>query len=364
MNRIILSCLGFFLLLTGFSEADMGYFASIAQNPVPAGVPGWHPSIEMTAEDVLIQLGYRGQARITADFLFTNRGEAETVVMYFPVTVMNPQISALWSLEDISYPLDTPIVTVDGEAAEVFPLLRSRWYPETGFLTWEDIEKFATPLTASEPDTGETFFYIMDPSCWGNLTMDFISELDTPDIMAMEADAMMAAWAVEFEEGQQVLVEYSLDFTMSSYYEEYEYTLFYPLYTGTGWAGAIGRGRITVVPERQSGDWNSRPEFESISMPDGQRLESHFLEPLEEMTAMFSWDKTLLSEFTNSTYYRALLWEFENFEPVITRSVWFDFYPFPEGSDEFWMEMYLDEGDSVMSASAIRIRLEGPETDL
>ena len=216
MIRIPALFLGLCLLLAGLSGADMGYFATIAQNPVPAGLPGWHPSIEMTAEDVFIEIGSGKEARIVADFLFTSHGDDETVIMYFPVNVLTPEISALWSLENISYPLDTPSVTVDGESVEVFPLLRSRWFPRTGSPTWEDIDKFATPLAASEPDTGETFFYIMDPSCWGNLTMDFISELDTPDIMAMDADAMMAAWTVTFEEGQQVLVEYSLDFEMSS----------------------------------------------------------------------------------------------------------------------------------------------------
>ena len=98
-------------------------------------------------------------------------------------------------------------------------------------------------------------------------------------------------------------------------------------------------------------------------MPDGREVKDHFLEALPEFAAMESWNKTLLSDFTDSTYYRAILWEFEDFEPVITRSVWFDFYPFPEGSDEVWMEVYLDEGDSLMNSSAIRIHLEGPGPD-
>ncbi|MCK4806990.1 MAG: hypothetical protein KAT09_05055 [Candidatus Aegiribacteria sp.] len=38
-------------------------------------------------------------------FLFTNTGQADTVLMYFPVSVMVPTLSLLWSLDDMSDPL-------------------------------------------------------------------------------------------------------------------------------------------------------------------------------------------------------------------------------------------------------------------
>lgn len=44
-------------------------------------MPGWHSEIEMTAEDVVIEILESGRAEITAGFLFTNNGDAESVIL-------------------------------------------------------------------------------------------------------------------------------------------------------------------------------------------------------------------------------------------------------------------------------------------
>lgn len=361
-TRSIVIFFSVIFLATGISSADLGYFVSIAQNPVPAGIPGWHPAIEMTAEDVVIEVLGPGKAEITADFLFTNNGNAETVIMYFPISVMTPQISHLWNLEETTPVLDSPVVTVNGESVEVYPLLRGRWSPRWNELTWEEVLKFSTPLTVEEPDTNAVFFYMLHPSCWGSLTMDLVSPLDVPDRLVMMADGFMAAWTVDFDAGEQILVEYCMEYRMSSDREDYVYTVFYPLYTGAGWAGSIGKGRISVI-KGEWFVWQTLIDWTSLSMTEGVEVENLELDPFPEFSDLVTWEKTRLSQLTGNTYYRALVWEFSDFEPVITPSVWQAFYPFPEGSDSIWMSPTEPDGETVKWASALRVRFEGPGPD-
>ena len=67
-------------VITFTSQADMGFFGSIAQNPAPSDTFQVHPFIELTCEDVVIEVYPGGEAEITADFLFTNTGQADTVI--------------------------------------------------------------------------------------------------------------------------------------------------------------------------------------------------------------------------------------------------------------------------------------------
>lgn len=362
-SRLFVILISILFATAGVSPADMGYFATIAQNPVPAGIPGWHSTIEMTAEDVVIEVLESGRAGITADFLFTNNGDAESLIMYFPVSVMTPQISHLWNLTQTTPLLDSPAVTVNGTSAEVYPLLRGRWSPQRNELTWKDVLKLSTPLTDGEPDTNAAFFYMLHPSCWESLTMDFVSPLDIPDRLVMMADGFMAAWTVDFDAGEQILVEYCMEYRMSGDREEHVYTIFYPLYTGAGWAGSIGKGRISVI-RGELFPWDTLIDWTSLSMTEGVEVQNLELDPFTEFSDLLTWEKTRLSQLTGNTYYRALVWEFSDFEPAITPSVWQAFYPFPEGSDSIWLASTEPDGETVEWASALRVRFSGPGTDL
>ena len=361
-NRLFVILIFTLFTAAGVSSADMGYFATIAQNPVPAGIPGWHSAIEMTAEDVVIEVLESGKAEITADFLFTNNGDEESLIMYFPISVMTPQISHLWNLSQTTPLLDSPVVTVNGASVEVYPLLRARWYPQGNDLTWKDVLNFSTPLTDGEPDTNAVFFYMLHPSCWESLTMDFVSPLDIPDQLAMMADGFMAAWTVDFDAGEQLLVEYCMEYSMSGDREEYLYTLFYPLYTGAGWAGSIGKGRISVIGG-EGFSWNTLIDWTSLSMTEGTEVENPEIDPFPEFSNLPTWGETRLSQLTGNMYCHALVWEFSDFEPVITPSVWQAFYPFPEGTDSIWLSPTEPDGETVEWASALRVRFRGPSID-
>lgn len=59
-----------FVVFSFTSRADMGFFGSIVQNPVPADTFQVNPFIELSCEDVLIEVypgGVRGQFDLMAD---------------------------------------------------------------------------------------------------------------------------------------------------------------------------------------------------------------------------------------------------------------------------------------------------------
>ena len=101
--------------------ADAGFLRSIIQNPVP--VYSFPTSIEMTSEDVLIEIYPGGTVEITAAFLFTNTGTADTVIMYFPLTLRTIFHGPYLPLYNVTDPLSSPSVTVNGSPAEVRPLI-------------------------------------------------------------------------------------------------------------------------------------------------------------------------------------------------------------------------------------------------
>jgi len=351
------------LALGGQASADMGIFSSMAQNPVPLYMPGAAASIEMTAEDVFIRMLEPDRARLTGVFLFTNHGGADRVVMYFPVDILVPTVSVLYGLENVSWPLESPWVSVDGRYVEVRPLLHTTWHRWSESVTWEDMLEYTTPLADSEPADREGLFYYLPPSAWESVSMEWSDpETGFPSRIAWEADALMAAWDVDFGPGESVLVEYSMDFYLSSVgYEEFpgNYNLYYPLWTGAAWEGPIGTGRIIATWHEGEVPY---PDYDSVLMPGGREFRDYVFEPLPEMEASEAWGSTLLSEVTGSTLRLGLMWEFTDFEPVVTSPRWYEFYAYEDGMDEVWM--MSDGEDTVMNASAVRLRFDRPGTGI
>lgn len=116
MNRII----GLLVMLPLTAIGDAGHLGSLAQGPVP--LAGVSTSVEMLCQDVLIEVG-RSDYRITGDFLFHSPDDEGDVYMYFPVDVITPFISALYSTMRADELIERVSVTVNGRETEVFPLL-------------------------------------------------------------------------------------------------------------------------------------------------------------------------------------------------------------------------------------------------
>jgi hypothetical protein len=349
------------LAITTTSRADMGYFGSIAQNPVPSDTLVVHPFIELTCEDVVIEVFPGGKAEITADFLFTNTGQADTVIMYFPISVMLPTHSLLWSLSDLSDPLINPSVSVNGIPTDVHPLLATNW-STWAFrdFSWVDILDTVNPLSDIEPDDHETFFYMIDTERWDsidvildNVLADSISDID---YLILSASSSHASWTVPFKAGEQVLVEYSMEYSLGSDYMERSYDLTYPLYTGASWSGAIGNGRITVLPRGDIGikhfiSWGSS------SMPEAICEDDYSFAPLPEIVDAPGYEMTILSNLSGRHMEGALVWLFHDFEPVVSGFGWP--YYFESSTDEgaiYRAEMYED--GSAGWPSSLRVIVE------
>lgn len=351
------------LAITFTSMADMGFFGSIAQNPVPADTFQVHPFIELTCEDVVIEVFPGGYAEITADFLFTNTGHADTVIMYFPISVMVPTISVLWSLEDISDPITNPSVSVNGIPVDVHPLLSSTW-SVLGLRrqSWEDILDTVDPLSDIEPDAREVFFYMIDPEAWDSLdVMNSVlaDSISVRDRIILSASSSHACWTVPFNAGEQVLVEYSMDYFLGHDFTECSYDLNYPLYTGASWSGPIGSGRITVIPGGDLGikhflNWNS------ISMPEAISVEDYSFVPLPAIVNAPAFELTRLSDIKGLEIESALVWLFHDFEPVVSGSGWM--YYFESSTDQdaiYHSEMYEDSTASWPSGLRVIVNNGG-----
>lgn len=343
------------------SRADMGYFGSIAQNPVPSDTFPAHPFIELTCEDVVIEVYPGGKAEITADFLFTNTGQADTVIMYFPISVMLPTHSLLWSLADLSDPLTNPSVSVNGIPTDVHPLLATTW-SSWAFrdCSWADILDTVTPLSPIEPDTNEVFFYMIAPESWDsidvvldNVLADSISNIDH---LILSARSSHACWTVPFRAGEQVLVEYGMEYYLGFDYMESSYDLTYPLYTGASWSGAIGNGRISVIPRGGLGI-KYFSSWSSTSMPEAIREEDYSFSPLPQIIDSPGYEMTILSNLSNVQIKGALVWRFHDFEPVVSSRGWM--YYFESSTDEdavYHAEMYED--GSAGWPSSLRVIVE------
>lgn len=317
MNRIF----GLLFLLPLAAIGDAGNLGSVAQGPVPLAVVS--TSVEMLCQDVLIEAG-RSDYRITGDFLFHSPNDEGDVYMYFPVDVITPFISALYSAMLAEDLLERVSVTVNGRETEVFPLVIAQWRtdPETG-LTWDRALELMRPLYREEPGPGEPAYFTRMPSL-----AEFTGSEDPIDSMypVLEGQAVIAAWKVDFRAGDTTLVEYAVTGTMTTDYDSTKAILCYPLQTGSTWAGNIGRGRVTVVPSDVT-DGEQITFAAGVMMPPPERRSSFVFHPLEEVARTPWYGGTLLSVFAGRSFEAGYEWNFSDFEPEVASTGWRALYP-------------------------------------
>ncbi len=352
----------FCMLLTAtVCLADMGQFATIAQNPVPLEISMESSDIELLAENVVIELVECDKALITATFLFRNTGADQQVIMYFPVSVLSPQISALWQLEVFSLPFETPAVTVNSNSVEVFPLQKIHWSPERTGLSWNDVTSIGTPFPPDEPPPNGSFFLRVHDYIWGVIPMLSLGIENEADMLALSTEEFLSAWTVNFRNGEEILVEYSHKYHLSTS-SSGDYTVYYPLYTGSGWLGSIGEGEISVVP-CAGFSWKTMIEWSSLSMPEGVQEEEFTPQPSPLIMNHESYETTVLSRLVMNTYDTAIVWRFTDFEPVITPSEWMAFYPIPSDWDADYVYDNTGRPPGKQYASALRVVFTGPGID-
>ncbi len=301
------------LIFVVAAQGDAGYLGDLTSGATPIGE---HTSIVMTAEEVVIELrseevvyedwsSTRYSATITADFLFTNTGEANTVYTYIPYSVMTIFVSVLYDAVDMAIPLENPRVLVDGEPVEVRKLCVGNFDEsvlEGG--TWEEFAERALPLFDEQPENGEPFYfrrYFTD------------SEYGLGDI-THPADALLAYWEVPFAADETKLVEYVQEYSLTSDYGEQVFRLTYPLFTGAGWRGDIGFGRVTVVPG-EGCDWSDLRYYTGLHLPLPEEVEGHRLEICGDIADHAAFGKSDLASYDGGDYERALVWEFTDYEP-------------------------------------------------
>jgi len=357
----LLSLAATIMIFASHSFADAGYLRSIVQNPVPAS--SLSTSIEMTSEDVLIEIYPGGYAGITASFLFTNFGVADTVIMYFPVTVHTLTMGPGLGLYDITDPLDSPVITVNGIQTEVHPMIGNTWLPQYNEYTWQDVRSEVFTMNEAEPDTGEFYCYIVDPDSWDDYDFMKLVYGDSGELSLLEelltfVNSLNASWTVPFGCGEEVLVEVSMEYNMSSGYEDPYFTMIYPLFTGASWAGSIGTGRITAVAagELSFTDFDS---WYSVAMPDPVIAEDLIYEPLRSISCADGFENTVLAAYSGEYYESALVWEFTDFEPVVSPSEWQYFYYSPENPDGRFHSGAAGV-DTVGWSSSLRIDVRDP----
>lgn len=301
--------------------ADAGNLGSVAQGPVP--LSGVSTSVEMLCQDVLIEVG-RSDYRITGDFLFHSPNDEGDVYMYFPVDVITPFISTLYSAMWADDLVERVSVSVNGRETEVFPLVIAQWHGDPGIgLTWERALEALRPLYRNEPDPGEPAYFTRMPSL-----AEFTGSEDPIDSIypVLEGQAVNAAWKVDFSAGDTLLVEYAVTGTMTTDYDSTKAILCYPLQTGSTWAGNIGRGRITVVPSDGT-DGEQITFATGVMMPPPERRSSFSFHPLEEVARTPWFGGTRLSRFTGRSYNAGYEWNFYGFEPEVASTGWRALYP-------------------------------------
>ena len=320
MEGALLKHAAIVLLIPWILLADAGYLGSVIQGPVPLGDT---TAVELLCQDVLIEAG-RSRYRITGDFLFASKEREERVYMYFPVDVMTPFISALYSAIEPAQFIDRVEVSVNGEPEEVFPLFVVDWDPQTlSPLEWEEARELMRPLNPEEPEAGQPAYLTRMPS-YAEITGSS-SPMDSM-YPAFHVQAMHAAWIVEADAEDTLLVEYRVTGDMTMDYEATMAVLCYPLQTGSTWAGRIGRGRVTAVPLDTAG-------FERITFAAGVLLPEPTvetpleLEPLEEIAAHPAFESSKLAGISRREYQGGFVWSFSNFEPRVAPTGWRALHP-------------------------------------
>ncbi len=302
------------LSLAAAAMGDAGYLGSVSSGASPIG---GHSGIAMTAEDVVIELQRRHvdyedwsadlyDATVTADFLFTNTGDADTVYMYIPHAVRTVFVSYLYEAEDMDTPLENPRVLVDGEPVEVRKVCLGAFDPEfLGDMTWDEFAELTRPLFDEEPKAGEPFYFtryfVEGDEEWGGK-------------ITHTAEAVLAYWEVPFAKGESKLVEYVQDYAMTSDYGESVFRLTYPLFTGAGWSSSIGEGRVSVVPG-EGCDWNDLLYYVGLHLPLPEEKEGYRLDVLEPIADHTAFDECNLAKYDGEKFSRAMVWSFADYEP-------------------------------------------------
>ncbi len=312
------------------ASADAGYLGSPLQNAEPLGE---HAGIQMAAEEVVIllsapevdgrelteeerwELEWEEQLRlhpgveVAAAFEFVNDGPADEVLMYVPLQVRHPFYGPYLWIEDEAAALDVIEIFVDGEPVEPFAVYRGVWR-EDEHNDWDELLEIIDPLNDEKPADGELFCFLNGATS---------SEDENPN-PPYAAESLLAAWRVEFPAGESRLVEYRQRYDFSTDYEYHSFRFCYPLYTGAGWAGDIGRGRITVLGEPDF-DWSYLAEYLGIYLPP-PTWEADYPLRFEGPFA----GSTLLEGFAGE-YERILVWSFADLEPVGGVESWKTFNP-------------------------------------
>lgn len=185
------------------------------------------------------------------------------------------------------------------------------------------------PLYHREPELGGPFYYTRMPGA---------NDLGEGDdyIPALGVDAVNAGWRVDLQPEGTALVECIVTGSMTTDYEMTWSYMCYPLQTGSSWAGSIGEGRVTTVPQT--------PHMETlpigVSMPPPEHLESAVFEPLEEFASHSAFSETELSKMCDEVLEEGTVWEFNDFEPRTPSTGWRALHP---GLGD----MYVTVSDSV-----------------
>ncbi len=324
----------FLSALSTVGWADAGYLGDPIQNAAP--LLEADTQVTMSAEEVVIELlspeidgrelteeerweldwetnqQLHPDNRVVAAFEFTNTGPAQTVTMYVPLAVRHPFYGPYLWIEDEAAALETISIRVDGEPVEPYAVYRGVWDPDSyrDYGSWEELAPLIEPLQETEPAVGADFYF-------RNGATDPAAEVANPP---HAAESLLAAWDVEFPAGESRLVEYSQRYEWSMDYLYTSFRFCYPLYTGAGWAGQIGRGRITVVGDPDF-DWSYLAAAQGFCLPPAQR-ESDY-----ELSFAAPFDKGVLLPDYAGDYDRALVWEFTDLEPVGGLESWKTFNP-------------------------------------
>ncbi len=337
------------LLIPAAACGDAGILGSVVRGPSALSDSG--PAVRMLAQDVLITLD-RTTYEITGCFLLHSSGDEGTVYMYFPVDIITPFVSMLYSSTDPDPLLERVDVTVDGVEREVFPLFVCEWDPsaEPG-LPWDSIREMTRPIFSGEPDPGEPFYATRIPALEQVTDSCMDWEADLPGI---PSQALNAAWSADFGVDDTVLVEYHVTGGMTLDYDS-TFSLFcYPLQTGATWEGTIGRGRVTVVTEEPNNP--GIITFIAGSMlPPAENLPPASFEPLPEIAGHPSFDGTRLSRLADTSHPGGFEWSFSDFEPSAATDDWLGLFP---GLGQMAIAYYVAE-----DVREWRISRTGPRPD-
>ncbi|HEC80552.1 MAG TPA: hypothetical protein ENI43_04765 [Firmicutes bacterium] len=311
---------------------DAGYLGSLMQNPAPAISQVEHHTIEMVSEDVLIELHSSittnrtddelvedyVYADVIARFVFNNTGKATDVEMFFPLNVMTIFVSQLYM--DPAVVPDMIEVMVGGEEVEIQPLYTAFYDPsmiEEYDMRWKELSASIEAINTSEPGNGELIHfrnYLFTEKSWG----------DVPFCCAV---ALSANWSVHFEEGETIVVECRYTCDLTSDYAMNTFRFAYPLFTGASWRGDINKGRIVVFPGDDF-NWDDLRLYTGFYLPEPENIGDYNFVMREDVDGFIDVDSMLYSYHDCvSGFENALVWEFENLEPVIYRLNWLSYYP-------------------------------------